>query len=239
MHILEKQEVDKLKSIERKKEVEEGLKLAKTVDHLRKVKGEEEANLRKFRDQSLLTIKNEIDTAIVERDKLRVEVATIIQERFNAQAPIDLKEEWKRVTELRAEVEAERKSFEDRDMFLISRESQVQADKENLLKKEESVKEKEELAKKYISETGKNYETSEKLRLKTEKLHEESEKAIHQRYVELADKERDFGYKERDLNLHRESLEKDRKALENEKIHVASQQTALRTAWQNIKRLQK
>ncbi len=330
MRLLDKQEIDKAKALEKKKEVDEGMKLAKTVDHLRRVKSEEESNIRKFRDQSLSTVQSEVDVLIEKKNATQAEITAMEAKRIELERPVDLTNEWKEVRQLKEvlldrethlisrealvqdlekrekelakkEVEAQRyfdearssytkvdnlrndmenrkeqvelhiqtqlkaldveekdlanreiiiaeqikqinvdkKDILDKGTSLIERESKNQLENKLLFERDEALKEKEILTKRYNDEASRNYSESENVKIEIKRLLEESQKAIHTRYVELADKEKDFGYKERDLISQREHLEKDRKELETEKLHVASQQTALRQAWQNIKSLQK
>lgn len=74
MKLLSKIEINTLKSVERKKEIDEGVKLAKKVDTLREVASKEESNLRKFRIETLAIIQSEINLKIKERDSLLEEI---------------------------------------------------------------------------------------------------------------------------------------------------------------------
>ena len=73
MKLLDKQEITRQKSLERKLEVEEGIKLAKRVDTLRELSSKEQTSLSKFRDESLAQIRKEIDSLITERNNLILE----------------------------------------------------------------------------------------------------------------------------------------------------------------------
>jgi hypothetical protein len=73
MKLLEKNEISKIKGIERKMEIDEGIKLAKRVDTLRELSAKEQTSLSKFRDESLKQIRIEIDSLITERNNLILE----------------------------------------------------------------------------------------------------------------------------------------------------------------------
>jgi len=56
MRLLAKREVDQRKSVERARDIDEGMKLARQVDTLRETKAEEEASLARFRTESISKI---------------------------------------------------------------------------------------------------------------------------------------------------------------------------------------
>lgn len=80
MKLLRKQEIVLKKNDERKKEIDEGVKLAKTVDVLRQTLGKEQANLAKFRTETLKSIQLDIDNKIKERDELGGQINTLKEE---------------------------------------------------------------------------------------------------------------------------------------------------------------
>lgn len=60
MKLLAKNEIDKSKTAERQLEVNEGAKLARMIDELRRVRSEEESNLAKFRSESFKELRREV-----------------------------------------------------------------------------------------------------------------------------------------------------------------------------------
>lgn len=87
--LLPKQEFAQLKSEERKREIDEGIKLAEKVDLLRETAAQEGANLAKFRIESLKVIKEEIDKLISEKDILKKEIAELIKEKIDLKSQIE------------------------------------------------------------------------------------------------------------------------------------------------------
>lgn len=337
LKLLPKTKTSSLKIAERQSEVQEGVKLAKTVDALREAKSREEANLAKFRTESLKEIQNQINDKIVEIKKLEQELEIKKEERVKLEAPIDLTTEWKRVEIAKKEVEIlkqelfdretslitrevavhtldsrkveldkrdeqseayltecrntyekteelrrameERKltsdsiinsleaTLKDREQALIGREYKIVQDQEKisfdrkdildkgtnliqreavvesktkaLIERESKVIELENLTKRYNDEAERNYQISENLKAEIEKAKDESDVIISSRYVELSTKEQELGYKMRDFILQQETLEGEKKELEKEKIHVSSQQATLRTAWENMRKINK
>ena len=63
MRLLPKSDIDKQRAIERQRDVEEGLKLAKKIDQLRSLLPQEEAALEAYRKQTLASIGSELTKA--------------------------------------------------------------------------------------------------------------------------------------------------------------------------------
>ena len=330
MKLLPKTKIASLKSDSRKLDIDEGVKLAKTVDALRQAKATEEANLAKFRDASLKEVQSQINEKVKELDKLKTEIIGKREERMALEAPIDLTNEWKEVNALKVDLqsretdiiskeillhevktleksvkekeqkaillfeeasksytkaddlrsnmeskekesialfterskkiseqekdlidrefvvkqqldnlEKEKKELLDAQMKLIERESSIESNTKALNEREYNIKEMEALTKRFNEQAVINHDTSEKLKNSTESFRKQSEEEIKNRYEELQTREQEIGYKERDLILERDSLESQKREMDKEKVHIASQQATLRTAWQNIKNLQK
>lgn len=89
MKLLGKQDIAKLKASEKKRDIDEGLKLAKRVDSLREVHADEEASLEKFRHETLANITAEITERSHELSTITVEVAKARRARDEALKPLD------------------------------------------------------------------------------------------------------------------------------------------------------
>lgn len=70
MKLLTKPEVQREKASERKVEIDQGVMLAKKIDVLRETFSKEEANLAKFRLETLRLVQKEIDDRILQRNNL-------------------------------------------------------------------------------------------------------------------------------------------------------------------------
>jgi hypothetical protein len=92
-----KQDIDKAKSDERKKEIDEGLDLARKVETLRELKLSEEKNLRDWRDNSVKVIQQSIDSLLEQEIVVRRKVAEAIEARKKLLEPLD--KEWDEVNE--------------------------------------------------------------------------------------------------------------------------------------------
>lgn len=239
MRLLEKQQIDAHKALEKKKEVDEGMKLARTVDNLRKVKNEEEANLRKFRDQTLIAIKAELDGLIKERDAIQTQVTALREERILAEAPIDLVKEWKQVKEDQKDIQTVKTDLFDRETKVIQQETYVESVKKDLFGREERVKEAENLAQRYVDEKKIAYDEAERVRAHVEESSTKFTKLVREEEERLRAKEHDLKMREVDLDNEKQQIEKEKADIKTEKLHIASQQATLRQAWNSIRSLKK
>lgn len=239
MRLLDKQEIQTRKSAERKLEVDEGMKLAKTVDKLRQAKSDEELNLRKFRDKSMEIIKDEIKFLTDERDMLSGLVVRLREEKMLSESPIDLTEKWNKVNELESKLGKIQEDISLRELSVIQREASTRALEKELFEKEEFLKENKNLTEKYLVESKNSYDESEKIKLRAKEIEEIALKQARNEENRLRNKESELIVRERDLENEKNSIEQQKLDINNEKLHIASQQETLRTAWNAIKRLQK
>lgn len=88
MKLLTKKQVSDIKNNERRLAIDEGVKLAQKVDGLRELKLKEEAEIEKFRTESLKVAMEEISRHTKVRDALFAEVKTLEARRAEALMPI-------------------------------------------------------------------------------------------------------------------------------------------------------
>lgn len=89
MRLLARKDVDAAKALDRQREVDEGVKLAKKVDTLRELQAQEEASLLKFRDNSLTEIVGDINLKIAQRDDLEARIIQKKEELLKLSGPLD------------------------------------------------------------------------------------------------------------------------------------------------------
>lgn len=133
MKLLSKLEIQQKKTSDRKVEIDEGRKLAKSIDNLRELRSLEEQNLEAFRNKTVSAIRSEIKDLSSERDALRTEVSKLTSDRKEALKPVD--EEWEAVREKTSQVGAKLSELSDRESRLEERENQVSG-KEAFTKRE-------------------------------------------------------------------------------------------------------
>ena len=103
MRLMPKSAVTKANADAKRKEIDEGLKLAKRVDGLRKTVASEEQSLEKFRASTVANIKAEITPLEEKRDSLKKEVEELQRTRAELLLPLD--EAWEEVELKQKEIE--------------------------------------------------------------------------------------------------------------------------------------
>jgi hypothetical protein len=223
MKILDKTEIDARKSKERKKEIDEGHKLAVTVDNLRRIKSEEEENLRKFREQSLIAIKNEISSKNDELSKLTIEVEELAKKRLEAQAPVELTQEWKKLEQSKREVSALKQELFDRETHLIGREALVQ----KLDAREVELATKEIQSETYLEQTRKTYEKTEDMRRKMEERVANSDKVINERLYEQDTREQQLISRENEIVKQLEIISANKRNLADKESQIIARESTI------------
>lgn len=94
MKLLPRQEITALKNIERKKEIDEGAKLAQKIDVLRETAAKEEASLSKFREKTLGLIRGDVMQLSQERNILQIEVDILRKEKRELSEVIKKIQTW-------------------------------------------------------------------------------------------------------------------------------------------------
>lgn len=207
MKLLDKQTIAVQKSTERKREVEEGIKLAKSVDNLRETLSGEQANLRKFRDSTLKLLKDEIDVLINKKNLITSEITALEEKRRIAEAPIDLTIEWKSVEIAKKEVEDLKQELFNRETVVIGREVAVHA----LDSREKELNERDLKSENYLVQSRKTYEITENLRRDMEERKLKFDTSIDIKEQEIKSKEQELVLREHkvlELKNDIESLEK-------------------------------
>ena len=239
MRILEKQQINTLKAIEKKREVDEGLKLAHSVDALRETKAKEENNLRQFRDKSLETIKADIDSLLIQKNLAMKVLEDLEKARIEAEAPLDLKQAWKDVETDKVELNIVKGDILNREASLIQRESSIEASKKEFFVRDEKLKEQENLSNRYNLETKNAYDKAAQIKLQSEKELEKATKYSFDEDNRLRGIAESISIRERDVQNEKEVIEQMQIDIDREKLNIASQQETLRKAWVSINNLKK
>lgn len=88
VRLFQKNEIEKLSSIEKRAEIEEGMKLARRIDTLRSTLADEEKKVRLFRENTTQRVVDEINEKILYRDSLQREIAELKDQRRLLMMPI-------------------------------------------------------------------------------------------------------------------------------------------------------
>lgn len=102
IRLLDKKSVNVQVAIEKKKQIDSGIKLASKVDAVRETLLEEEERLAKFRSETIARTQVEIDAKIKEKDGILAQIKARKEELLELRKPLD--EEWEMVNSGRSEL---------------------------------------------------------------------------------------------------------------------------------------
>lgn len=96
MKLLAKKEISIDLARQKKIQIDEGIGLARKVDALREQLQTETGNLRRFREESLGAVQQEIDAVVRQKDTLKGELKDLLNRRTVLLIPLDA--EWEKLT---------------------------------------------------------------------------------------------------------------------------------------------
>lgn len=204
IRLLSKQEVDKAKAIDRKREVDEGLKLARKVDDLREIVVQEEASLEKFRRATVANIHTATTEAQKILDQIKAEVAVLRREHKDLERV--LAEDWSEVGEAQPALAKLRKSLEEKEKVLVEAERMALAELEyakiDRIGADKNRRQASSLLNDALQDKREAVVALEKVH-KMEKNVKDSRTVLEQEFTDrdkvLAKKERDFALKEHNV----------------------------------------
>lgn len=105
MKLLTKSEIEQQRNSERKLEIDEGMKIARRVDGLRRISAEEEGKLAAYGEANKQIVLGQLSDLVNERDGLRMEVVVLQEEREKLLEPLDA--EWDKLALRNAELDGQ------------------------------------------------------------------------------------------------------------------------------------
>jgi hypothetical protein len=234
MKLLPKSDILIRKAADQKQAVDEGKKLAVSIDRLREVAVQEETSLEKFRSETLSQIHKETSEAAIIRDELLGEVRELQFAKEEALKP--LTEELKLINEAREEIAKKAALNVSQALIIDTREQAI------------SVKEKE------VSDTLLRTETiEEEARIKMEQILRDKEKTeqlvteatdMHDKSVilktttesSLSEKQKELSSKEEQLTLLAAQLEKERLQITGDRTRLEDREQTLEREFNRLKK---
>jgi hypothetical protein len=234
MILPKKQDLDKAKNDERKRLIDDGIMLAKKVDQLRETSANEEKQLKDWRENSLKLVQQEIAQFIEKKETVKHEIEEAIRERQELLKP--LTKEWTELGKAKDDLEKERqKIWEETELIKVDR---------------QTIDDGQDKLSKLISKAKQNEHDTDKIKSEAISL-----KELAQREYEMAHSEHTLQTETFDTKLsevlqrlkeyevalslikirEHEVKDKESELLTREK-HLASQQVALRIAYEEIKK---
>lgn len=148
--LLPKSEINRLKGVEKKIEIDEGMKLAKRIDGLREVMAETESSFEKFRVTRLSQIHEEITQELQKNEQLKQENKSLEETRARLKVPLD--KEWERVNEESSSLQQFLSRVVEREQNVDKREEDVSNSEKECSEILTQAKNKNSVADRYIAD---------------------------------------------------------------------------------------
>lgn len=239
MKLRTKPELHQAQTLEKKQQIDRGLMLANRVDELRIAKAKEEADLTKWREETLRIVQKEIDDAIEKRNQTLKQVKEAEEARFKVQAPLDVQEEREKNRRLSKENEKTTSDLLNRETLVIHRESTVLLTQKDQEKRNGELEESERRAQKYLDESKIFYDEASVVKAEAQKAKDASDSNVRKRSKDVEEKEQAVSLAEKNIQNQWSAIKLQQEEIAKEKAHIESQQQTLKATWQAIKRLQK
>lgn len=146
MQLLTKNEVADAKNLDRKREIDEGVKLALKVDALRQAAATEEARLNLVRASTLAQVQKDIADITQEKISLSKEVEVLEHRKVQALKPLEeehavIKKEWEQIGFERTSNDHFNEALNSRANDVYARQMKLEDDEKDLVTRNEEVEE--------------------------------------------------------------------------------------------------
>jgi hypothetical protein len=222
MRLLTKSEINTKKVADKRREIDEGVKLARRVDNLREVAAQEEVALEKFRKETLKKIHKQTAEAQLELDELRTEVICLKKERRDALKPLD--KEWAALREAQEKLKTDQDEHNIKSITLQESEKQCRKAIKQAADTLASATAKETRANELLQRGGEYSDEAETamdhakmVEAEALQLREDVEKELRQRDFEAAGRERSLDSREKKMREQEAKLNKEWLLLEDRK----------------------
>jgi len=234
MKLLQKSTIINQKNAERKKEIDEGLALARRIDALRETSAKEETNLLTYRATALKVVQDEIDNLTIQADELKQQIKRDTEARKELIKPLD--KEWEQIYEEKLQIDKDSNAnillvlqLKEEEQQLEQKKSEISQISARTTKKEQEIDKLKEEINSLKELAQREYELANEERIEKNNFYDNQiTKAIGlQKEYESAlaiIKIRENEVKEKEVDI-----------IKREK-HLASQQKILQIARQQIKK---
>lgn len=211
MKLLPKSEIDRKKAVEQRVAVEEGMKLARRVDGLREAAADTETAFKKYRDETIAKINEEIGQKSKERDGLDRQINLRKEELVKLQKPLD--DEWAKVNQAATDLNRRTEESNVREHKLTDREGEVELKEKKVAATLARATTKEELSTSNLRTTAQAESAAQQALSSANRIKEEAlalkastEKELIHREELVANRENDATLKEQDLTTREKAL---------------------------------
>lgn len=214
MKLLDRNTLNNQKSLERKREIDEGVKLARKLDTLREEVSKEEVKLKKYLAETSHEVQTQINALVEEKSSLEEEIQTLSEERKILVEPLD--NAWKEVKEREVKIS-------EKEEELIQKYEDIKNKEKELRKRKAELDLEEERQQDSQKGIAKLFKEASQETLKARSLVQDAtrrEKEVDRKATEttriLTNREKEIEAREIDLGNLRIFLEKKDKELQNE-----------------------
>lgn len=216
--LLPKSEIDRLKGVEKKKEIDEGLKLARRVDSLRETTATEEVAFSKYRSETLASIQSEIFQRKAEVEDLDREIFS--KKEWLKEADVPLEEKRRGLSEKETALDLRGDDLDEKERALrdLGRQAEIDSSKATgLLARantaEEVAKERLAEAESMAKEAEKTLSTANKVKSEAVAFKEKTHTELTRRDIIATGRERDLGLREEKARFERQKISEEWKIL--------------------------
>lgn len=234
MKLLDKKVIAQERSVQRKQEIDEGMKLAKKIDILRETSAQEEKNLALFRIETLKKVREDIDSAIENKNALVDEIKSLENRRVVLLEPLDRK--WFELSTYEEHLNVEKMSLYDRRMALEARENTLKEAEIKASNDQIRIAEEREMGKKFTIDARNTLEETKKALLELQVAKSNAEEIFRRRNHYLNTVQASLETDKQEIKIMRVNNESDRLEINKEKRQLRDQRETLERALKRIKK---
>lgn len=234
MKLLGKPEVNVLKAQERRKEVEEGVKLAKRVDNLREKIATDLSDFVKFKNASLNKLKEDLMVLQEEKDTLLRELPILRLEKADLRRPLD--REWEELSRSKVNLAKEWTSLREFESDLTEKEQQITQKKKNLAVDALKLENLKAIYQGNVKDSEEMMKASLEMRQNFIKEFEKLDREWVQKQNTLINREEEIEARSIDLKNERDHFGEEKKDFIKQKILLADREKTLEREYKRLKK---
>lgn len=237
MRLLQKSAVSQAKAVDRQREIDEGVKLAKRVDSLRQLSASEEKNLLNFRDKTMAAVRAEIAPLHQEKSVLLQDIESLKAQKKLLLQPLD--EKWEEVNKAQKICDDWEQELTAREDIAAHKEDNIHMFKASLEERANKILEKEKLVQEIV-DTATKMIADAKVVLTNAHNDAQSIKIQAETVATmLTERENTVAMRERDVQSAKESNTKVRRANIERQKQLIDREATLERGFAELKRKQK
>lgn len=228
LRLLTKREIDKKKSVERQREIDEGMKISRRVDSLREIEAEESASLDLFRTTTIEGIHKEIHEVTLERNELKTEVSALEDRKAEALKP--LTDEWTSLNIAKEALSVKESVLSDLSKDIYGQKETLDARELKLRQDERAIALKEGRIQLYLDKVQRESESSKNTAMEIDKIRNETILLKSNAELQFNNREENIKNREKNLETREKEVDAERQELAKERVRLADKEKTLERA---------